>query len=417
MIRIRLIGLALGALLLLTPAAFAGTLRILTSLPPDLTDPLIAAFRQRHAGSEVLVLNKNTNSAVEEIALGNQRKFDIFWASSPEAFTVIGRHDGFASSGCAVLPEQGHIPFALSSIGWTRRKDSTLFMPGDWDDLLLPAYRGKIGIAPPSRSGTSHMMLERFLQVRGWQAGWEFYLRLTENLSTVTSRSFGVIDGVKTGRFSVGLTIDFLAEIQPELDFRYGQPVMIFPAQIGRLAGGGEGALACDFISFLLSDEGQRMLLDPGVGRVPVSPAVREAAGDAIPALMRSAIRRKWQVYDADLAESRYWAANALFDIFIADRLPRRRELWHRLRGLEGRARARDLAAIERLLTELPVREAEAAAQGLNISPARITDFTAMTEGQRTAHDAWVAAADASLDAADAALRRLEQVVRTGSPP
>jgi hypothetical protein len=51
-----------------------------------------------------------------------------------------------------------------------------------------------------------------------------------------------VIDGVKSGRFDIGLTIDFLAGSEPDLEFRYGQPVMIFPAQIGRLAGGTAGS-------------------------------------------------------------------------------------------------------------------------------------------------------------------------------
>ena len=160
-------------------------------------------------------------------------------------------------------------------------------MPADWDDLLLPLYRGRIGMALPSRSGTSHMMVERFLQVRGWQQGWDFYLRLSENLSTLTSRSFGVIDGLKSGRFSIGLSIDFLAGTEPELNFRYGRPVMIFPAQIGRLAGGMAPDLACDFITFVLSDEGQRLLLQPEIGRVPALAGVRDQAGAAVPDLMR----------------------------------------------------------------------------------------------------------------------------------
>ena len=68
--------------------------------------------------AEVLVLNKNTNAALEEVTRGNQRGFDIFWASSPEAFALIARHDGFDAANCAALPAEGHEVFALSSIGW-----------------------------------------------------------------------------------------------------------------------------------------------------------------------------------------------------------------------------------------------------------------------------------------------------------
>jgi ABC-type Fe3+ transport system substrate-binding protein len=406
----------LALLLALPGLAGAEQLRILTSMPPAFTDPFIAAFRRLHPDADILVLNKNTNSGVDEIARGNPRGFDLFWASAPEAFALIGQHGGFDPKGCAALPEAGHLPFALSSIGWARRADSTLFMPGDWDDLLLPTYRGRVGMALPSRSGTSHMMVERFLQVRGWQQGWTFYLRLSENLSTLTSRSFGVIDGVKSGRFSIGLTIDFLAGIEPELDFRYGKPVMIFPAQIGRLAGSNAPELACDFVGFVLSDAGQRLLLQPGVGRVPALASVRDEAGEAIPEPMRNAIRRAWQTYDAGLAEQRYWAVNALFDIFISDRLPQRRELWARLRALQGRAPGDELARVERLLTTLPVDEAEALSPDLNSRPGRITDLTAMTPAQKAAHDRWVVAADAALSQADAALHRLELAADEATP-
>lgn len=409
---------ALLALLLLAqaPAAGAEQLRILTSMAPALTDPFIAAFRQHAPQADVLVLNKNTNSGVDEIARGNQRGFDLFWASAPEAFALIDQHDGFAASDCPALPASGHASFALSSIGWARRADSTLFMPADWDDLLLPLYRGRIGMALPSRSGTSHMMVERFLQVRGWQQGWDFYLRLSENLSTLTSRSFGVIDGLKSGRFSIGLSIDFLAGTEPELNFRYGRPVMIFPAQIGRLAGGMAPDLACEFITFVLSDEGQQLLLQPEIGRVPALAGVRDQAGAAVPDLMRHAIRREWQTYDAGLAQTRYWAVNALFDIFISDRLPQRRELWARLRALKGQAPAEDLARVERLLTTLPVQEAEAAADTLNALPGRITDLTAMSVDQNAAYDRWSTAAAALLAEAETDLARIEQAAAGATP-
>ena len=402
--------LRIAALALLLPfTAGAAPLRILTSMAPSLTDPFVEAFHAQHPGAEVLVLNKNTNSALDEVTRGNQRGFDIFWASSPEAFALIARHDGFDAADCAALPPEGHDVFALSSIGWAERAGAALAMPEDWGDLLQPGYRGQIGMALPSRSGTAHMMVERFLQVRGWRGGWDYFLRLSENLSTLTSRSFGVIDGVKSDRFALGLTIDFLAGTEPGLDFRYGQPVLIFPAQIGRLAGGTAPDLACEFARFVLSDDGHRLLLEPSVGRVPASAAIRDRAGAAVPDLMRHAIRLKWQTYDAGLAEQRYWAVNGLFDIFISDLLPQRRELWGRLRALEGRASPADLARIEKLLTALPVPEAEAAAPTLNSRPGRITDLSAMTPEQKAAHDRWLGIAARLLDQADAALTALER--------
>lgn len=405
----------LAGLAVLSATASTGQaeqLRILTSMPPALTDPFIAAFREAFPQADLLVLNKNTNSSIDEITRGNARGFDIFWASAPEAFAVIGQHQGFDASGCPVLDASGHASFALSSIGWARRAGAQIAMPGDWGDLLQPVYRGRIGMSLPSQSGTTHMMVERFLQVRGWEDGWDYFLRLSENLSTLTARSFGVIDGVRSGRFDIGLTIDFLAEVEPDLEFRYGKPVMIFPAQIGRLAHGLEPGLACDFIGFVLSDSGQRLLLEPGVGRIPVAASLRDSADAAIPEPMRDAIRHQWQVYDAGLAERRYWAVNALFDIFISDLLPRRRELWERFRALQGHVSAADLAPIERLLTSLPVPEQAAIQEALNASPGRISDLITMSPEQDAARADWAAAAATQLDTADRALAVLERRIK-----
>ncbi|MDB6180868.1 ABC transporter substrate-binding protein [Paracoccus fistulariae] len=389
-------------------AAVAQTLRIITSLPPSLTDPLIAGFRDAHPGIEVLVLNKNTNSALSEVIRGNSRQFDIFWVSAPEPFALIKARSGFSTTGCEAAGTDGYVPFAFSSIGWARRSGNEVFMPGTWDDLLLPAYRGKIGMALPSRSGTSHMMVERFLQVRGWEEGWSFLLALSQNLATLSARSFGVIEGIEAGRFDIGLTIDFLAQTQSGLDFRYGQPVMVFPAQIGLLTGGGQPVAACDFLGFVTSDQGQRILLQPEVGRIPASPAIRDAAGDAIPDALDLAIHRSWQGYDAELAQARYWSVNMIFELFIADLLPRRRNMFARIDALEGAVEAAELASLRRELSRVPIAETEALPSALNANPGYASDLIRMNEAQQEARQRWAAAAKAQLDAVDLALTRLE---------
>lgn len=380
-------------------------------MPPSLTDPFIAGFHDTHPDIDVLVLNKNTNSALSEVIRGNSRQFDIFWASAPESFALIAARSGFVAEGCDIVRNTGYLPFAFSSIGWARRSENEVFMPGAWDDLLLPIYRGKIGVALPSRSGTTHMMVERFLQVRGWENGWAFLLDLSQNLATLSARSFGVIEGIEAGRFDIGLTIDFLAQTQPGLDFRYGQPVMIFPAQIGHLKGGGDPDAACAFMTFVTSDQGQRILLRSDVGRIPATAAIRSAAADAIPTAIDVAIHRSWQGYDAELAQARYWSVNMIFDLFIADLLPRRRNLFARLEALEGVATTAELTAVRRELSRLPITETDALSEALNADPGYASDLIRMNEAQRKARQRWAAAAKAQLDAIDLALTGLEGAV------
>lgn len=179
----------------------ADQLRVLTSMPPGFYQPFVVAFSEQHPDVEVITLNKNTNASVDEILRGNERQFDVFWSSSPEAFELLKQNGHLAT-----LPATGEADvrsFAYSALGWTQKQDDTIATSAGWDALLAPEKAGAIAMARPSRSGSTHMVLERSLQVRGWQEGWAFLLELAGNLSTITARSFTVLDGVANGRFDI----------------------------------------------------------------------------------------------------------------------------------------------------------------------------------------------------------------------
>ena len=72
-------------------AAQARELLLLTSYDTDVVTPLVAAFEAENPDISVRVLNKNTNAAVDELLGGNERHFDLFWASAPEAFEVLAQ--------------------------------------------------------------------------------------------------------------------------------------------------------------------------------------------------------------------------------------------------------------------------------------------------------------------------------------
>jgi phosphoglycerate transport regulatory protein PgtC len=415
-------GLLLAPLLSLSPGlpAIAQELRILTSMPATLFAPFAEEFERQTPGVTVNVLNKNTNAGVEEIVRGNPRGFDIFWVSSAEAFAVLNAHDAFARDtkgreDWRPDPRGGaaFYPFALSSIGWAQMQESAVPRPSEWDDLLRPVYAGRIAMTRPSRSGTTHMFVERFLQVRGWEGGWSYLLALSGNLSTLTSRSFGVIDGVEKRRFDIGISIDFLAMSRADsgLTFRYGRPVMVMPAQIGILRGGQSPDIAARFVALVLSPQGQEILLRPEIRRVPINAQVRANAGRFAPEI-ESALRLNWQPYDALLARDRYWAVNALFDVFVTFQLAERQDAWRRLRALAQVGNAAVVARVpdvERLLTLMPVSEALAITRGVNDVPTRVTAFSAPTASQQDILARWRIEATSTMARAVALLDDLER--------
>lgn len=347
------------ALMLPTMAA-AQELRIMTSYQSVVVDPLVEAFHRQHPDIRVRVLNKNTHAAVDEMLAGNGRRFDLFWASSPEAFVVL-KHAG-------LLVDVGHGPhadFAWSAVGWiwraTHDAPPDFPIPQDWNDLLDPVFSQRIAMSHPMRSGTMHSLLETILQDRGWQAGWAWVLELTAQLSTISARSFGVLEGVESGEFTLGLSIDYLALTRRSdgLVFRYGHPVIMIPARIAALQGGDNSSAARAFMNFVLSEQGQRVLLRPEIRRIPVDPDVRAELEASLHPEVRAALNFSWSRYDPELAARRYWEIKQIFEAFVARDLLLRRDLWRRLRALDH-APAAQRARIRQLLTWMPLTEHQA---------------------------------------------------------
>jgi ABC-type Fe3+ transport system substrate-binding protein len=344
---------AFAALACGSAAARSKDLRLLTSYDAEVIEPFVAAFQERHPSVALRHLNKNTPAAVQELVAGYSREFDLFWASSPEAFEVLKTSGRLRDVGYGLHPD-----FAYSAVGWAWRSPLDRAVPQEWNDLLDPMHAGRIVMSHPMRSGTTHSLIETVLQDRGWEAGWSWLLELAGQLYTIAARSFGVLQGLGD-RYDLGLTIDFLAlkRASEGLVFRYGRPVIISPARIAALKGGANSEAAAAFIAFLLSHEGQRLLLRPDIRRIPANSEIRAELADSLLPEVRAALRFSWSRYDPELASRRYDAVNALFEAFIGRDFLHRRDLWRRWRGLAG-SQTREHAMVRGLLTHMPVSEA-----------------------------------------------------------
>lgn len=376
----------LGGVILLAGPASAEELRIITSYQEEVVEPMLEAFGRQHPEIRIRVLNKNTNAAVSEMLAGNERRFDLFWASAPEAFVVLDEEQRLLDLG-----KGPYADFAWSALGWSWRVSRDRPVPQDWDDLLDPAFAGEIAMSHPMRSGTMHSLLETILQQRGWQEGWAWILELAGQLNTISARSFGVLEGVEEGEFGIGMTIDFLALTQDTLEFRYGTPITLIPARIAALQGGMQPEAASLFITFVLSEEGQRLLLRPDVHRIPAHTGVRDEAARLLDPAW-AALDFTQAPYDPKLAAKRYWQVNQLFEAFVARDLLLRRDLWRRLHRLAG-SQPTEADKVRRLLTWMPLTEDQVRAAA--------SDQTTVLE--------WAARSYSMLNEADALIRALEQ--------
>jgi ABC-type Fe3+ transport system substrate-binding protein len=338
----------------------------------------------------------------------------MFWASAPDAFEVLKDDDLLVKYQVKVkgIPEKvGAFPindpdgyykgFAASGYGimWNTRylKAKKLPPPAEWSDLKKPVYHGHVGMSAPSRSGTTHLTVETLLQGEGWEKGWATWKAIAGNFKTVTERSFGVPDGVNSGQFGVGVVIDFFGLSSKAsgfpVEYRYPTVTTLVPANIALVKNGPNPEAAGAFIEFLLSQEGQELLLDPKIRRLPVNPATYAKAPAGFPNPFKDTVNPATYAkapadfpnpfkdssigsavkFDLALSKSRYNIINSLFDVMITYRLDNLRDATKAIQDAEAamagksNAAAADLIAqAKALVNEVPVDAATASKKEFN---------------------------------------------------
>ena len=314
---------------------------IVTSFPKELTEAYKKAFEAKNPGLKVEILNKPTSAGVAYIREAPAtNKPDVFWVSAPDAFEVLAGEKLLAkidSPAKEVPAKIGNYPIndpkgfylgqALAGYGimWNTRymKAHKLPEPKEWADLAKPVYFSHVAMSSPSRSGTTHLTVETVLQGEGWQKGWQQMLMIAGNCAAITERSFGVPDGVNNGQYGIGLVIDFFGlagkASKFPVEFVYPSVTAIVPANIGMVANAKNADNARKFINYALSPEGQELLFDPAISRLPVLPAAYKKAPSGFPNPFTGTIKPKVN-FDSELSESRYYVVSSIFDQTITFR-------------------------------------------------------------------------------------------------
>ena len=337
--------LTLGALALMitSAASFADTVTVVTSFPRDLTDPFKAAFEAAHPGTTLEVVSRNTNAAVSHLQeTRSANTIDLMWASAPDAFEVL-KEEGLlatvdvqsegipdAVGGYPINdPDGSYFGFAASGYGimYNTRYVAANDLPvaEEWEDLKRAEYNGHVAMSSPSRSGTTHLTVETVLQGEGWEEGWATWKWISGNMNTVTERSFGVPDAVNSGATGFGIVIDFFGLASKASGFPvelvYPSVTAIVPANIGIIENAPNEEGAKQFVEFLLSPEGQQVLLDPAIMRLPVNPEAYANAPEGFPNPFSEDFAPGAIEFDVDMSGVRYNLVNSLFDVLVTYRL------------------------------------------------------------------------------------------------
>ena len=153
-------------------------------------------------------------------------------------------------------------------------------------------------------------------------------------------------DAVNSGQYGIGIVIDFFGLSAKAsgfpVEFVYPSVTAIVPANVGIIANAKNQKAAEAFVEFLLSEEGQQILLDPKIQRLPVRPATYAKAPAGYPnPFTDTSLGAKVQASTPTLSEGRYELVNSLFDRVVTFRLKELNAAWKAIHDAESEARRR----------------------------------------------------------------------------
>ncbi len=215
---------------------------------------------------------------------------DVFWGGGTATFLEL-KGDGLLAPYklpkelAEQVPQQvAGIPLWDSSESWYASAMSSFGMfynkkileweklpaPQTWEDLMAPRMFNDISTTDPRHSGTANTMNSIIMQAYGWERGWQILTAIAGNTRGFAHTSTDPIKAVVSGDVITAMAVDFYAlakigDLGPEnLGFTIpaGQTVLD-PDPVGIIQGAPNRKVAERFVNFVLSNEGQKLLVLP----------------------------------------------------------------------------------------------------------------------------------------------------------
>jgi iron(III) transport system substrate-binding protein len=82
-------------------------------------------------------------------------------------------------------------------------------VPGSYEELLKPEYKGVISMPNPKSSGTGFIFLKNLINTRGEDAAFAYFDKLADNILQFTSSGSGPVNAVVQGEAGIGLGMTF----------------------------------------------------------------------------------------------------------------------------------------------------------------------------------------------------------------
>ena len=242
-------------LMLLPQAVFAYNtpLIVLTTFSQNSLGTLISDYQAKYPDVKIKILHRHEDAALR-LLNDSTHDIDMVISTSIPIFEQLKQSNAlmelpsvsekFANAEVKATLQQFNKKIALlgySRYGfmWNQRylEKHNLDRPSSWESLTHPQYFQHLIMATPSRSISSHYMVESILQHYGWQAGWKLLYKISGNLASVSM--FNVTDQISRGLVGVAPVMDVFAfrtqQPFPFIGFSYQPNSPVLPAYMGSI--------------------------------------------------------------------------------------------------------------------------------------------------------------------------------------
>lgn len=360
--------------------SFATTLEVMTSYPQPMVSQMQQAFEKAHPEITLNILWRRPHDAQSVLLEATTPQADVLWLPSPRTFLALKQAEKLAplSVDRSGLPAHEANTRLVDSDGYyiateiagyglfflpEQLKQAGLTVPNNWQDLTDNAWAEHIALPIPSEVSFAHLLVDHLLQSEGWQSGWNLWQQIAANSQLMGRGGMFTTESVLQGQTMIAFTMDFFANStiasNPQAQFIYPEKTVFNPAHVAILADAREPEAARQFVQFVLSEAGQRVLLHPDIRKQPVRPAIYQAENSLINPFKLVA----QPDYDVKTGLQRREFNAALFDAAIT--LPHAQlvEAWQRWHAFANSATEEQQPTVAQLKTQLltwPVTEPDA---------------------------------------------------------
>lgn len=367
------------SLLLLSGAAKAVTLNVMTSYPQPVVMVMQQAFEDAHPGIELNILWRRPHDALSLLLQEKSSDVDVIWMPSVRTFLSLKAQGKLAKlqqnrEGLPILlgetaisdPEGYFLATEVAGYGLffepEKLQQAGLATPNQWQDLLTAEWQNNIALPIPSEVSFANMLVDQLLQAEGWKTGWNQWQQIAANSHLLGSGGMFTTEAVLAGQAKVAFTMDFFAASSiangAKGQFLYPKQTAFNPAHIGILTSSTETQAANTFVKFIVSEQGQSLLLHPDLRKLPVRPSVYSQA----PKMQNPFAGNIRHQYDYSLGLQRREFNAVVFDAAITlthEKLKQAWQQWHQLSQNANTPQQAVLDDIKAVLQQWPANEPE----------------------------------------------------------